>query len=82
MNNWHLEVMAELHRKQILGAMRQIRLEQEAQKGNSFQPGRFARGMVSVSLWMIAFGEQLHKRYAGPWTEVQPTRHNFSANSR
>jgi len=82
MNNWHLEVMAELHRKRLVDVMRQIRLEQEAQKGNAFHPGRYARAMVAVSLWMIAFGEQLHRRYAGPWTEVRPAQPGFSINSR
>ena len=82
MNNWHLEVMAELHRERLLDAMRQIRLEQTAQKGNASHPRRYARAMVAVSLWMITFGERLQKRYAGPWTEAQPAQPKFSTNSR
>ena len=82
MDQWSLEIMAELHRKRLVQSMDEIRLEQEAERANPFHPGRFARTMVFVSLWMIAFGEQLHKRYAGPWSEARATQPRLSTEAR
>jgi hypothetical protein len=81
MDGLQLEVMAEERRLQLIHAMRQVRLEQGVER-NSSRPGWFARSMVSVGLWMIAFGEQLRRRYAGPWIEAQPVQHSFSMEQR
>ncbi len=82
MDNWNFEVMAELRREELINVMRQIRLEQEAERGSFSYPGRFAHAMAAIGLWMIAFGERLHKRYAEPWSEVLPIQHGFSTGQR
>jgi hypothetical protein len=82
MDNWNFEVMAELRREELISVMRQIRLEQEAEKGSFSHPGRFARAMAAIGLWMIAFGQKLCQRYAEPWPEVHPVLHSFSTGQR
>ena len=37
MDQWSLEIMAELHRKRLVQSMDEIRLEQEAERANPFQ---------------------------------------------
>lgn len=81
MNHWHLESIAELHRQEILLEMNKIRLEKEVTR--FLQPGQFARTMVSVGSWMVAFGERLQARYAGPWSEApRPIHHGLYTASR
>lgn len=77
METLQLEVMAEERRRELIHAMCQIRLEQEVDR-SSFRPGWFARGMISVGAWMIAWGGQLQRRYA----EAQPVQRNFSLSQR
>ncbi len=81
MEGLQLELAAEERRQQLIRTIRQVRLEQEVER-SSFRPGWFARGMVSVGLWMIAYGERLRQRYAEPWIEAQPVQRSFSMEQR
>lgn len=77
MEGLQLEVFAEERRRELIRAMRHIRLEQEAEP-TSLWSGWFARSMVFVSVWMIAVGGQLQRRYA----EAQPVQRSFSMSQR
>lgn len=66
MNHWHLEVMAEIHRRGIQHEMRAIRLERQAQDARPYRPGWFSRAMFNLANWMITAGKQLRRRYEVP----------------
>ena len=66
MNHWHIEVMAELERKNIQKEMKQIRLAEEVAGEDVYCPNWFERGMIQFGNWMIATGRYIRHRYEVP----------------
>ena len=67
MNYWHIEVMAEYHRKDIQAQIKHIRLEEEAALyTHPYHPGWFEHSMLNFANWMIASGKRLQHRYEIP----------------
>jgi hypothetical protein len=66
MNHWHLEAMAEFHRKGIEREMNHIRLEELARNAHLHPSGWFSRSMFGFANWMIVTGKQLRRRYEVP----------------
>jgi len=79
MNHWLSETVAETKREEVSRVMREIRLEEEAEKGSADYPGRFERMMISLGLWMVTFGERLQKRYTRPQNEYHMMHRTLSA---
>ena len=66
MNHWHVEVMAEIHRRSLEQEIRDIRLEREAREAGAQPPAWFSLAMFNLATWMIATGKQLRRRYEAP----------------
>jgi hypothetical protein len=66
MNHWHIENMAEIHRKDLLFDGERHRLENSATNSRQNQPGLFTRTMHSLAVWMISAGRELHNHYELP----------------
>lgn len=74
MNNWQTEVMAEIHRRQILEEAEQIRMEDAALKIRAYRPSFFTRSMFNFANWMISTGKELRKRYEIPTVNCSKTK--------
>ena len=66
MNNWHIDYMAEYHRKDLLDEANHVRLVNLALQSRVYRPDLFTRIMHSFAGWMVSTGEGLHERYEIP----------------
>ncbi len=78
MNYIQYEILAELHREQIVEDITRIRLEQEAMNGNTELTGLFERSMYHLANWMVTTGKALRQRYERPCLDCpQPASGNL-----
>lgn len=73
MNNWHNEIMAEFHRKDLLDDSEHFRLVNLAIQSRVNRPGLFTRTMFNFANWMILTGKGLRKRYEIPTVNCNHT---------
>jgi len=78
MNPLFQEYLVEERRKDIRREMSNIRMEEEAMRGQVFRPSLFTRTMRTLGQWLIARGEQLVKRYETPEAGCQPAGQTYA----
>jgi hypothetical protein len=66
MNHWHMEVMAELHRRELEREMEGIYIVEQVLARRVHRPAWFAVRMFGLANWMIATGKQMRRRYETP----------------
>ena len=66
MNHWHMEMMAELHRRELEHEMEGIYIVEQVLARRAHRPGWFAVRMYSLANWMIATGKNMRRRYEAP----------------